>query len=515
VKSEEPRRRIERSIFGHYYDSHLRRKPRAAWRELLGSELRASVRLLEIARATFVVESVHRATRAAAAVVLASHVERMSSFADTLDQTAHDQPPQSAASPGVVLLVEAGKPQVRALAVPRSGLVLGRGQPDGALEADERVSRRHLSIDHARGSWGVRDLGSRNGTFVDGVRIDGYVDSDKPVLIRLGKSLLWTVPDVTPYLDLSVEAVTAGEAIVGGLLARAWREIELAARASDTLLVRGESGTGKELAARHLHEVCFGKGSRAPFVAVNCAAIPEGLAERLLFGARRGAYSGASDAQGYIAAADGGTLFLDEIAELDLQVQAKLLRVLETREVLPLGESRARPVQLRLCTATHENLRDAVAAGEFREDLYFRVGRPEVVVPPLAARLDELPWLIEAELARHRPELRASVGFVEACALRPWPGNVRELLGELRLIAHRPLEGGASLLEAHHLSPEAGLPLASREPTARGGMPDDARIGAVLAELGGNVTAAAKRLGLHRNQLRRWLDKRGKTENDG
>ena len=451
--------------------------------------------------------------------MLASRFERMSSFTDTLDQTAHDQPPPSSASPGVVLLFEAGKPQVRAFAVPRSGLVLGRGQPDGALEADDRVSRRHLCVDHARGSWGVRDLGSRNGTFVDGARIDGYVDSNEPVLIRLGKSLLWTVPDVTPYLGLSSEAVRGGETgetiVVGGLLARAWREIELMARASDTLLVRGESGTGKELAARHLHEVCFGKGSRAPFVAVNCAAIPEGLAERLLFGARRGAYSGASDAQGYIAAADGGTLFLDEIAELDLQVQAKLLRVLETREVLPLGESRPRPVQLRLCTATHENLRDAVAAGQFREDLYFRVGRPEVVLPPLSARLDELPWLINAELARHRPELRASVGFVEACALRPWRGNVRELLGELRLIAHRPLDGSATVLEAHHLSPEAGLPLASRETAARSGMPDDARIAAVLAELGGNVTAAAKRLGLHRNQLRRWLDKRGKDESAG
>jgi transcriptional regulator with PAS, ATPase and Fis domain len=405
---------------------------------------------------------------------------------------------------------------MRAFAVPRSGLEFGRGQPDGVLEADERVSRRHLCLDHARGSWGVRDLGSRNGTFVDGTRIDGYVDSDRPVLIRLGKSLLWTVPDVTPYLGLSGAAPSDGETIVvGGLLARAWREIELMARASDTLLVRGESGTGKELAARHLHEVCFGKGSRAPFVAVNCAAIPEGLAERLLFGARRGAYSGASDAQGYIAAADGGTLFLDEIAELDLHVQAKLLRVLETREVLPLGESRPRSVQLRLCTATHADLRAAVAAGQFREDLYFRLGRPEIVLPPLSARLDELPWLIGAELARHRPELRASVGFVEACALRPWPGNVRELLGELRLIAHRPLDGAATVIEAHHLSPEAGLPLASREPAPRAGMPDDERISAVLAELGGNVTAAAKRLGLHRNQLRRWLEKRGKDESDG
>jgi transcriptional regulator with PAS, ATPase and Fis domain len=296
----------------------------------------------------------------------------------------------------------------------------------------------------------------------------------------------------------------------------------MASRAGDTLLIRGESGVGKELAARHMHEVCCGQQSgqqsgersSAPFVAVNCAAIPEGLAERLLFGAKRGAYSGANtDAQGYVMAAHQGTLFLDEIAELDPLVQAKLLRVLEAREVLPLGESRPRPVQLRVCAATHENLREAVSAGRFRQDLYFRLGRPEVILPPLRERIDELPWLIQAELARTRPDRVASVSFVEACALRPWPGNVRELLREVRLAAHAQLEPESNQLLAQHLAPDAGklispLPGTATDATKSLSGLDDTRIEAALTEHQGNVTRAARALGLHRNQLRRWLAKR-------
>jgi transcriptional regulator with PAS, ATPase and Fis domain len=254
----------------------------------------------------------------------------------------------------------------------------------------------------------------------------------------------------------------------------------------------------------------------APFVAVNCAAVPEGLAERLLFGARRGAYSGAAtDQAGYIQAADGGTLFLDEIAELDLRVQAKLLRVLETREVLPLGATRPEPVELRVCVAAHANLREEVRAERFREDLYYRVGRPEVLIPPLRERVDELSWLIAAEVARVDPALKVSVRLVEACALRPWPGNVRELLGEARRAAHRALSAGKAEVGEEELALEAGERLSDRpakDPGAEARIitlqDDETKIAAALAESGGNVTQAARTLGVHRNQLRRWLSKR-------
>lgn len=438
----------------------------------------------------------------------------MTKLDETLEQTSRDVTSPESGEPGIVVIVDAGKPSQKCLSVPRSGLTLGRGLPDGVLESDDRVSRRHVTIGCAQGSWAVNDLDSRNGTFVNGELITGYVDFDVPVLVRLGRSLIWAVDDIAPFSGAPLQGVSADMPVLGGLLHRAWKQIAIASRAGDTLLLRGESGCGKELAARHLHELCFGADSDAPFVAVNCATIPEGLAERLLFGAKRGAYSGATaDSRGYIAAAHQGTLFLDEIAELDLRVQAKLLRVLETREIMPLGESRVHRVQLRVCAATHANLRDEVAAGRFREDLYFRLGRPEVVLPPLRQRLDELPWLIAREARRMHPGCSASAGFIEACALRHWSGNVRELVSEVRLAAHAALDAGSSSIEAHHLSAGAGqLVLESSASCAPTRAPhanvDMERIERALSTHEGNVTRAARALGLHRNQLRRWLAKR-------
>jgi transcriptional regulator with PAS, ATPase and Fis domain len=362
------------------------------------------------------------------------------------------------------------------------------------------------------GRFRVEDLGSRNGTFVNGRRLEGVGSYAAPLLIRIGRSLLWLVEDVRPFLG-SRPTADGVAPVLGGRLRRAWGEIALASKAGDTLCIRGESGSGKELAARAFHEAHFGSASDAPFVAVNCAAIPEGLAERLLFGARRGAYSGATaDADGYCQAADHGTLFLDEIAELDPPVQAKLLRVLENREVLALGAARPRKVELRVCAASHKQLRDQVAAGRFREDLYFRIGRPEVELPPLRARIDELPWLIARELRAIDARLAASVTLVEACALRPWPGNVRELIGEIRTAAQRALAKGTLLVEHEQLAPEAGIALPA--PTlpfhqAQAARPQlsDQEIERALAANGGNVRGTARALGMHRNQLRRWLER--------
>lgn len=155
-----------------------------------------------------------------------------------------------------------------------------------------------------------------------------------------------------------------------------------------TLHITGESGSGKEGLARAFHT--GSPLSKGPLVALNCATIAAGVAERLLFGARRGAFSGATtDSDGLVVAADGGTLFFDEIGELDPAVQAKLLRVIETREVLPMGALKPRLVNLQLCSASHRDLRAEVAEGRFREDLFFRISRPEIVMPPLRQRIEE------------------------------------------------------------------------------------------------------------------------------
>jgi transcriptional regulator with PAS, ATPase and Fis domain len=424
--------------------------------------------------------------------------------------------PESPPEPGVVVLWAGGRPATAAFDVTPSGLEVGRGTPPGLLD-DDRVSRRHARIARNGEHWLIEDLGSRNGTFVDGRFLEGMQTFASPVVVRIGRTLLWAVDDVRPFRGV---APPMGEGlIVGGASSRAFGEIALAARAGDTVFILGETGSGKEMGARAFHEARYGPSSDAPFVAVNCAAIPEGLAERLLFGARKGSYSGATaDAEGYVQSAHGGTLFLDEIAELDPLVQAKLLRVLETREVLPLGALRPKRVDIVVCTASHRSLRDEVAQRRFREDLYFRIGRPEVRLPPLRDRLDEIPWFIERTLRVVDERLSASAVFVEVCALRPWPGNARELIREVRRAAQVALEAGASAVEAEHLSANAGISLTSAGAPGESGptekderkvatMPADHEIRRALDENGGNVRGTARSLGIHRNQLRRWLEK--------
>ncbi|MET0287285.1 MAG: sigma 54-interacting transcriptional regulator [Polyangiales bacterium] len=437
---------------------------------------------------------------------------------ETRDDSSRGTETQRRARPGIVVVLNAGEPSCATFEVSGIGVEVGRGSPQGLLEGDDRVSRRHVRIRHARSGWEIQDLESRNGTFVNGEELVGEHSCGGEPLIRIGRSLLWAVSDVAPFKEVRPHKLPLTGPVLGGRLQRAWSEIALASRSGSTLCVRGESGAGKELAARAFHEARFGVGTKAPFVAVNCAAIPEGLAERLLFGAQRGAYSGANvDAEGYLQAAHKGTLFLDEIAELDPLVQAKLLRVLETREVMPLGATKPKQIEIALCVASHRNLRDEVARGRFREDLYFRLGRPQVDLPPLRERLDELPWLIANELRGVDAELAQSVTFLEECALRTWPGNVRELLHEARRSAHRALTEQADLVDRVHLSAEAGRQIISSVPPLgetpsgrpKARVPNDEDIERALAEQNGNVRGTARALGMHRNQLRRWLEKRG------
>jgi transcriptional regulator of acetoin/glycerol metabolism len=437
----------------------------------------------------------------------------MDSTADSSAEYLNDRGRFGQPQPGLVLVVEAGKPAARALALTESGLELGRGSPEGVLADDEQVSRTHLRVTYDDAAWTIEDLGSRNGTYVDGVRVSGKVEQSESCIVRVGRSVLWAVADVRPYRGHHMLGLPPPSPIVGGNSRRVLGEIALLSKASENLLIIGESGSGKELLARAFHEAQHGQSNRAPLVAVNCAAIPEGLAERLLFGAKRGAYSGAVDADGYVQQAHGGTLFLDEIAELDPLVQAKLLRVVETREVMPLGATQSRKVSIRICAATHKDLRAEVHAGRFREDLYYRMGRPEVRNPPLRERIDEIPWLLARALREVDARLTAQVTTVETCARRRWPGNVRELLHEARQAANAALHEGVDVVRPEHFASDAGCLLgpgtgSEPAPAPSAKQHSDEEIERALEAHAGNVTAASRALGLHRNQLRRWVEKR-------
>ncbi len=293
-----------------------------------------------------------------------------------------------------------------------------------------------------------------------------------------------------------------------------------AARSRATVLVTGESGTGKELVARTIHE--HSDRALGPFVAVNCKAFAAGVLESELFGHEKGAYTGAAAARaGVFERAGGGTLFLDEIGEIDLDFQAKLLRALQTREVLPVGGARPRAVDVRIVAATNRDLRAEVAAGRFREDLFFRLAVIPIRLPPLRERPEDVLPLARHFLARFSAELgRELAGFAPEVetwlAGHPWPGNVRELenlveraavlaRGEVIALDDLLLEPAAPAAAGE--DPELALSLQAYLDAAAA-----RRIRAALTRAQGRRNDAARELGVERTTLYRLMRKFGIDE---
>ncbi|MFO0548008.1 MAG: sigma 54-interacting transcriptional regulator [Polyangiaceae bacterium] len=335
--------------------------------------------------------------------------------------------------------------------------------------------------------------------------------------MRAGRSILVFRVDAQPFESRPLRAEDG--VVLGPALEHVLEFVRTVAVTTRTLCIRGETGSGKEIVARAFHAAA-GRAGR-PFVAVNCATIQPSLAERLLFGAKRGAFSGAGeDADGYAQAADRGTLFLDEIGELDAQVQAKLLRFLETGEILPVGDSRPRSVAVSLVCASHRDLAEEVRLGRFRSDLYFRVSQPFVVVPPLRERREEIPHYVVAHLAAAPDKPEPSAAFIEAVMLEAWPGNVRQLLRSLdAAVVHARVRSANILLptDLQTSSPSilgvepSGPPSPPRPATVDESPLDDDDVRRALAAESGNVSRAARLLGVHRNRVRRWLEKHGRA----
>jgi two-component system, NtrC family, response regulator HydG len=294
--------------------------------------------------------------------------------------------------------------------------------------------------------------------------------------------------------------------------------LERIAQVPSPALVLGETGTGKELVARALHHT--GPRAAGPFVAVNCAAVPEALLESELFGHTRGAFTGATQTRrGLFVDADGGTLLLDEIGELSPALQARLLRVLESGEVRPLGSDAIRKVDVRIVAATHRPLSDLVHQGQFREDLYFRLKVLPIAIPPLRERGDDVRLLAEHFLAKAReriPQAKAGVFSSEAMALllaHPWPGNVRELQ---HLIERLVVTSDKEVIEAASVKMmlEPPSPVSSSSHGAFNALPslrelEQQYIDHVLERTGGNKTKAAEILGIDPSTLHRRNRARG------
>jgi len=282
--------------------------------------------------------------------------------------------------------------------------------------------------------------------------------------------------------------------------------IQDVARVDTTVLIEGETGTGKELVARAIH--ARSHRSSSPFVAVNCAGLTESLLASQLFGHRRGAFTGAvEDHQGFFEEANKGTLFLDEIGDIPPSVQTNLLRALQEREIMRVGDSKPRKIDVRVLVATHRNLNEEVTRGAFRPDLLYRIRVARIQLPPLRSRREDIPLLAAAFLEEFRATSGKSVTEVSHEAMRSlleyhWPGNVRELRSAVEFAMIR-CKG--NVLEASDLPPELLEPQRAAVVLPAAGTDEGARINAALAAVGGNRTDAARLLGISRATLYRRL----------
>ncbi|WP_394842145.1 sigma 54-interacting transcriptional regulator [Pendulispora brunnea] len=398
--------------------------------------------------------------------------------------------------------------------------LIGRARDAQIIANDAEVSRHHAKLMFANGALTVEDLGSRNGTLVNGhalrsatVRIgpgDIVVIGECQLIVATQAGRVWgsrssTVnPSNANATEHQVDIVLADPE-----MARVYASVRKVARMMTTVLILGETGSGKDVLAQQLHQ--WSPRADKPLVRVNCAGIPETLLESELFGYERGAFTGADRRKaGYFEAAQGGTIFLDEIGELSATAQVKLLNVLENRALTRLGGTSPIPVDVRVVCATHRDLQAFVGSERFRADLYYRISPFMVRVPPLRDRLAEICLLAEIFVNKLASQVGGPPPTIAPDAITmlmayPWPGNVRELRNA---VEHAFVMADGATLRCEHFPSEiqsgAALP-PSRPPMSRirqrVNEVERKTIEEAIAAEGGNQTRAAARLGISRRTL--------------
>lgn len=442
------------------------------------------------------------------------------------------------AVPSLIIGVQCARPLAASRLCVLQGLNevgIGRGDTH-ELEVDQRanavqlkVPDRWMSSGHARflrkgNAWLLSDRSSKNGSYLNNERVreasleDGDVIEVGSTFMVFKSAVPKSVLDNVPSDPSELPETFCGE------YRQALGDLALIAPSKVPVLLCGETGSGKEVAARRLHKL---SGRRGPFLGVNCAAIADTLAESELFGHKKGAFSGAHDERpGLIRAANGGTLMLDEIAELDARLQAKLLRVLQEREVLPVGATSPIAVDVRVVSASSRELRGWVTEGHFRDDLFARLAGHEVALPALRDRTEDLGLLLSTLLKRVMGDEAADVTLqreaVRLLYAYRWPRNIREL--EQAIGAAAALAAGGSIGPEHlpkelrdSVEPQDGSLAESAQQMSRETLAE------VMTRHRGNVSAVGRELGKARVQIRRWCKRfgidpeafRGESEADG
>jgi transcriptional regulator with PAS, ATPase and Fis domain len=390
--------------------------------------------------------------------------------------------------------------------------VVGTGAGADLRLTDPTVSREQLRISLLPSGVCLRDEGSKNGTWISGLRISEII-ADRDVGLEMGSTSLMLHIESGP-LDLPLsEKASFGDAIgVSVPMRNLFATLELVSASDATVLLEGESGAGKEVLARAIH----GQSARAsgPFVACDLSAIPATLIESELFGHERGAFTGAVDSrEGAFEQAHGGTIFLDEIGELPLDMQPKLLRAIEQREVRPLGARGSRPFDARIIAATNRRLLEAANKGEFRRDLFYRLAVVRVIVPPLRDRREDILPLASRflRIATRNPSAELGPELAALLTSYSWPGNVRELRNVIERHAVLGVRDAEGLFDRAETSIVAEANLAQLPfHEARRRVLDRferAYLSQVLERAGGVVSRAAELAEVARPSLYRMLDR--------
>jgi len=391
-------------------------------------------------------------------------------------------------------------------------MVIGADPKADLVIADPAMSKFHCEIRISDGAAVVRDLGSRNGTLVDRVPVIEAPLRDG-ALLALGRTQLrWNVG--TRHVEIPLSPRERFGRLIGRSLPMraAFAVLEATAASHSTVLLQGESGTGKDLAAESIHQE--GPRRDGPFVVVDCGAIPANLLEAELFGFEAGAFTGATAQRiGAFEAAHGGTLLLDEIGELALDLQPKLLRAIERREIQRIGGTQRIMADARIIAATNRNLRAEVNARRFRSDLYFRIAVLVVTLPPLRDRAADVPLLVDHILDDLQPAASPMARALRSGELLPellrhaWPGNVRELRNYLEACLVRQELTGA-VAPAEEPAIDLAQPLrVVRERWVR--HVERRYLEQLLVVHGNNVSAAARAAGIDRVHFHRLLARVG------